>query len=79
MTGFLRAIAVLLAAGSLSVACSKRQIAPQQDLSAIADPDAKIPNINLLTHDNRRVRFYDDLVQGRTVLINFMYTKCRGT
>lgn len=36
------------------------------------------PNVVLTTHEGRRVRFYDDLVQGKSVLINFMYSKCRG-
>jgi protein SCO1/2 len=34
------------------------------------------PNVELTTHDGRRVRFYDDLVRGRTVVIGFMYTSC---
>lgn len=36
------------------------------------------PNILLTTHQNKPVRFYDDLVKGRVVLINFMYTSCTG-
>ncbi len=34
------------------------------------------PNIELLTQDGKRVRFYDDLVKGRVVLINMMFTTC---
>ena len=36
------------------------------------------PNVLLTTHDGREVRFYDDLVKGKKVLINFMYTQCTG-
>lgn len=36
------------------------------------------PNPYVVTQEGRRVRFYDDLVKGRTVLINFAYTKCTG-
>ena len=36
------------------------------------------PNVPLRTHDGREVRFYDDLVRGKVVLINFIYTKCDG-
>jgi protein SCO1/2 len=36
------------------------------------------PNVALHAHDGRRVRFYDDLLKGKTVLVNFMYTVCRG-
>src|SRR3989449_3130277 len=36
------------------------------------------PNVLLRTHENKTVRFYDDLVKGKIVLINFMYAKCEG-
>ena len=36
------------------------------------------PNVPVSTHDGRRVHFYDDLIQDKIVLINFMYSKCRG-
>lgn len=36
------------------------------------------PNTELTTHDGRTVRFYDDLIVGKVVLINFMYTQCTG-
>lgn len=38
-----------------------------------------LPNPELITHENKRVRFYDDLVRGRTVMINLMYTNCTKT
>ena len=37
---------------------------------------AGLPDTPLLTHDGERVRFYHDLVRGRTVAINMMYTRC---
>ena len=37
-----------------------------------------IPNVDLITHENTPVRFYDDLVKGKVVLVNFMYTTCDG-
>lgn len=36
------------------------------------------PNTTLLTQDNRPVRFYDDLLKGKVVLINFLFTTCKG-
>jgi protein SCO1/2 len=33
----------------------------------------------LRTHDGRIVRFYDDLLKGKLVVINMMYTSCTGT
>ncbi|MBA3596630.1 MAG: SCO family protein [Methylibium sp.] len=36
----------------------------------------RLPNPIVLTHDGRRLRFYDDLVRGRIVLLNMTYTQC---
>ena len=36
------------------------------------------PNFELTTHDGKKVRFYDDLVKDKIVVINFMYVKCEG-
>jgi protein SCO1 len=35
-----------------------------------------IPNVALITHENTPVRFHDDLVKGKVVVINFMFTSC---
>ena len=37
---------------------------------------AYFPNAELLTQDNERVRFFDDLLKGKVVVINFMFTTC---
>ncbi len=34
------------------------------------------PNVVLTTQDGKKVRFYDDLIRGKTVSINFIYTSC---
>ena len=34
------------------------------------------PNVPLITHDGRTVRFFDDLIEGRVVALNFIYTTC---
>jgi protein SCO1/2 len=34
------------------------------------------PNVVLQTQEGTRVRFYDDLIKGKVVLINFMFTSC---
>lgn len=36
----------------------------------------EIPDANVLDQDGRRLRFYTDLVKGRTVAINFIFTTC---
>jgi protein SCO1/2 len=39
---------------------------------------AVFTNALLRTHENKQVRFYDDLVKGRQVLITLMYATCEG-
>jgi protein SCO1/2 len=34
------------------------------------------PNVPLVTQDGKTVRFYDDLIKGKAVAINFIYTSC---
>ena len=36
------------------------------------------PNVPLITHEGKKVRFYDDLIKDKIVVINFMYVKCDG-
>ena len=38
----------------------------------------RFPNVELLTHRDEAVRFYDDLVKDRIVIVNFMYTSCEN-
>jgi len=35
-----------------------------------------LPNVVVQTQDGTRVRFYDELIKGKVVLINFMFTSC---
>jgi protein SCO1/2 len=36
------------------------------------------PNLILTTQDGKRVRFYDDLIKDKIVVLNFMFTSCSG-
>ena len=36
------------------------------------------PNFVLETHDGRKVKFYDDLLKDKIVVINMLYTYCSG-
>ena len=38
----------------------------------------RLPNVPLVTHTGRHVRFYDDLIRDRKVVISFMYAHCEG-
>jgi protein SCO1/2 len=34
------------------------------------------PNVTLTTHTGETVRFFDDLIEGKVVVVNFIYTTC---
>jgi protein SCO1/2 len=36
-----------------------------------------LPNVELITQDRKKVRFYDDLVKDRRVVIQFMFARCK--
>ena len=36
----------------------------------------EIPDVELLDQDGRKVRFYTELVKGKTVAVNFIFTTC---
>jgi len=38
---------------------------------------SRFPNVTLTTQDGAPVRFYDDLIKGKIVAINLIYTSCR--
>lgn len=38
----------------------------------------KFPNVELTTHEGKKVKFYDDLIKDKIVTINFMYATCDG-
>ena len=55
--------------------------APKAAAPNAATPDVAvakmfIPDVELIDQDGRRVHFYTDLVKGRTVAINFIFTTC---
>ena len=42
----------------------------------VAAARESFPNVEFRTQDGARVRFYEDLVKGKVVLINFFFTSC---
>ena len=38
--------------------------------------EAYIPNLTVTTQNGKPLRFYDDLVKGKIVIISFIYTSC---
>jgi protein SCO1/2 len=51
---------------------------PVPGWSASVDSLERFPNVELQTHEGETVRFYDDLIRGKVVALNFMYTSCKG-
>jgi protein SCO1 len=46
--------------------------------AAVIADQYHFPNVELITQDGKRVHFYDDLIKGKIVTINFFYAKCEG-
>ena len=82
------ALAVMLAA-----ACVRREAArpaasegagletgdSQTAETMVTGSPRRFPNPVLVDQEGRSVRFYDDLVRDRVVMVNFAYTKCTGS
>ncbi len=50
--------------------------APIETPEPVASNKLNIPDVELLDQDGRKIHFYTDLVKGRTVAINFIFTTC---
>ncbi len=83
----LAALAVApLAAGVVTQASSLKNLVGLQFPSPEKTEDASrektrkkyFPNFELTTHEGKRVKFYDDLIKDKIVVINFMYAECKG-
>ena len=65
---------------------SRRQIFSGLPTAHFATPDSGpevmrkrfFPNVPLITHEGKSVRFYDDLVKGKIVVLNIMYADCQS-
>ena len=45
-------------------------------LAANGDASNHFPNVELITQDGKKVHFYDDLIKGKIVAIDLIYTTC---
>jgi protein SCO1/2 len=76
----MRAIRVVLAIAAAGfVGWTMLRSAQSGDDGPVPAWRGRFPNVPLRTHDGRTVRFYDDLIRGKIVTINFMYVECEGT
>jgi cytochrome oxidase Cu insertion factor (SCO1/SenC/PrrC family) len=63
--------------------CEKGAVAsrPQDKTAVKVEPlpaGVKTPDVTLVNQDGRRVRFRSDLVKGKIVAVNFIFTSCKG-
>lgn len=73
----------LFAAGFLPVLATTPSTisGPRQDLSTSASRSAAenyFGNIELIAHDGRNVKLFQDLIQGKTVVISAFFSRCQG-
>ena len=53
---------------------TEREPATSSDVNS---GSSHFPNVELITQDGKKVRFYDDLIKGKVVAIELMYTTCK--
>ncbi|WP_156150656.1 SCO family protein [Hyphomicrobium sp. 99] len=78
------AVVAMTVAGAAGLTWAWRSsgIATSTDSSfSTANADARwggnyMPNVPVVDQDGNRFRFYDDLIKGKKVIINFIYTSC---
>jgi protein SCO1/2 len=52
-------------------------LAPGREVHAARWGKSYFPDVALVTHQGKTVRFYDDLVKDKVFVISFLYTTCR--
>jgi protein SCO1/2 len=73
----LRRRALITLGGALSASSVLAQAPVWKDVSPRERVRQKyFPDVELTTHEGKTVRFYEDLIKDKTVLINFMYVNC---
>ena len=70
---------LLLAATLSLVVAGVASAQPRSPESDVASASAKyFPNLVMRSQDDVPVHFYEDLLKGKVVLINFIFTTCQG-
>lgn len=62
--------------GILTIAAATVVLFNSKSVSASGPGAQYFTNTPLITQNGKTVRFYDDLIQGKSVVINFIYTQC---
>ena len=76
-------LALLLAAAVAGAIALSRRAAPvpmakKTEAKTRASPwgAAYFPDVPLVTHEGKSVRFFTDLIENKIVVVNFIYTRC---
>ena len=71
-----------LLAGGLAAQAQSPAPGEQTKWKTVSPRDAirnrHFPNVALITHEGKKVKFYDDLIKDKIVIINMMYATCEG-
>ena len=73
-----RSLLAQYALGSFAFALPAAASSESPPIRDSAPRSGYFPNFALRTHENRFVRFYDDLIKGKIVVVNMMYAQCEG-
>jgi protein SCO1 len=65
-------------AGGVVARASIAESKPEGSSSREMIRNRYFPNVVLTTHEGKKVRFYDDLLKDKIVMINMMYADCEG-
>jgi len=66
----------LIVAANVAQAQSCHTTAPAKPVAATATAATTIPDVKVTTQDGRTVNFYSDLIKGKVVAVNFVFTSC---
>ena len=77
-----RASLVLLGLARWAAAAAAQEAPPAE---RVTRPSMRVvirvryfPNVTVESHDGQRLKFYDDLIKDKKVLLNFFYAECVG-
>ena len=73
-------LAVLSTALPFKSSATSTDVAPAKSMSQSDIERARnyFTDTELTTHEGRKIRFYSDVLDGRVVMVNVMYTSCKG-
>jgi len=65
-------------AGAAALATEQSSSGEESRLASDEKARTYFTNLEVIDQDGRRLRFYDDVLKGKVVAINFIFTNCQG-